>query len=81
GLVKRNNIGDLNPYAQNATITKKVHVLTDDTSAIKSAIWTVTAGALQPLTMLTIRGALGRVRSLLAMSVAFKDILRGNVQS
>ncbi|GJW89485.1 hypothetical protein Tco_0164825 [Tanacetum coccineum] len=33
----------------------------DAISAIKSAIWLVTAGALQPLTMLTIRGALGRI--------------------
>ncbi|GKD24061.1 reverse transcriptase domain-containing protein [Tanacetum coccineum] len=79
GLVKRNNMGDLNPYAQNATITMTVHVLPDATSAIKSAIWPLTAGALQPLTMLTIRGALGQVRSLLAMSVEFRDILRGNV--
>ncbi|GJY04711.1 putative reverse transcriptase domain-containing protein [Tanacetum coccineum] len=32
-------MGDLNLYAQNATITKTVHVLPDATSAIKSAIW------------------------------------------
>ncbi|GKE70208.1 putative reverse transcriptase domain-containing protein [Tanacetum coccineum] len=51
-------MGDLNPYAQNATITTTVHVLPVATSAIKSAIWLVTAGALQPPTMLTIRGAL-----------------------
>ncbi|GKE94459.1 hypothetical protein Tco_1579314, partial [Tanacetum coccineum] len=55
GLVKRNNMWDLNPYAQNATITMKVHVLPDATSAIKSAIWPVTAGELPPLTMLAIR--------------------------
>ncbi|GKB42170.1 putative reverse transcriptase domain-containing protein [Tanacetum coccineum] len=53
-------MGDLNPYARNETITTTVHVLPDATSAIKSAIWPVTAGALQPLTMLTIRGALVR---------------------
>ncbi|GKE02274.1 hypothetical protein Tco_1390257 [Tanacetum coccineum] len=81
GLVKRNNMGDLNPYAQNATITTTVHVLPDATSAINSAIWPMTAGALQLLIMLTIRGVLGWVRSLLAMSVEFKDISRGNVQS
>ncbi|GKE74930.1 hypothetical protein Tco_1536971 [Tanacetum coccineum] len=52
---------------------------TDATSAIKLAIWPVTAGALQPPTMLTIRGALGRARSLLARSVKFRDILKGNV--
>ncbi|GJY71950.1 putative reverse transcriptase domain-containing protein, partial [Tanacetum coccineum] len=39
GLVKRNNMGDLNPYAQNTTITMTVHVLPDATSAIKLAIW------------------------------------------
>ncbi|GJR03905.1 putative reverse transcriptase domain-containing protein [Tanacetum coccineum] len=49
-------MGDLNPYAQNATITTTVHVLPDATSAIKSAIWPMIAGALQPLTMLIIRG-------------------------
>ncbi|GKG41609.1 hypothetical protein Tco_0473360, partial [Tanacetum coccineum] len=80
-LVRRSHTGDPNPYAQNATITTTAHVLLDATSVIKSAIWLVTAGALQPLTMLTIRGALGRVRSLLAVSVEFRDILRGNVQS
>ncbi|GKC96292.1 putative reverse transcriptase domain-containing protein [Tanacetum coccineum] len=42
GLVKRNNMGDLNPYAQNETITTMVHVLSDATSLIKSAIWPVT---------------------------------------
>ncbi|GKG16543.1 hypothetical protein Tco_0361500, partial [Tanacetum coccineum] len=31
--------------------------------------------------MLTIRGALGQARNLLASSVEFKDTLRGNVQS
>ncbi|GKC66196.1 putative reverse transcriptase domain-containing protein, partial [Tanacetum coccineum] len=36
-------------------------VRTDATSVIKSAIWPVTAGALQPLTMLTIRWALAKV--------------------
>ncbi|GKC03903.1 hypothetical protein Tco_0995513 [Tanacetum coccineum] len=39
GLVKRNNMGDLNPYDRNATITTTVHVLPDATSVIKSAIW------------------------------------------
>ncbi|GKE59946.1 putative reverse transcriptase domain-containing protein, partial [Tanacetum coccineum] len=72
-------MGDLNPYAQNATTTMTVHVLPDTTSAIKSAIWPVTVGALQPPTMLPIRGVLGRVRSQLAMSVEFKDILKGHV--
>ncbi|GJY98702.1 putative reverse transcriptase domain-containing protein [Tanacetum coccineum] len=53
---------------------------TDATSAIKSAIWPVTAEALQTLTMLTIREALGGVRSLLVMSVESRDISRGIVQ-
>ncbi|GKF01636.1 hypothetical protein Tco_0028559, partial [Tanacetum coccineum] len=43
--------------------------------------YTAGTGALQPPTMLAIRGALGRVKSLLAMNVEFSDILRGNVQS
>ncbi|GJZ30663.1 putative reverse transcriptase domain-containing protein [Tanacetum coccineum] len=76
GLVKRNNMGDLNPYAQNATITTMVHVLPDATSATELAIWPVTIGVLPMLTLLTTRGALDRVRSLLAMSVEFRDILR-----
>ncbi|GJY00195.1 hypothetical protein Tco_0357213, partial [Tanacetum coccineum] len=79
---EKNNIWGSNTHMLfNETITTTVHVLPDATSAIKSAIWLVTAGALQPLTMLTIRGALDRVRSLLAMSVEFRDILRGNVPS
>ncbi|GJV67886.1 putative reverse transcriptase domain-containing protein [Tanacetum coccineum] len=80
GLVRRNNMGDLNPYAQNESITTTVHVLPDATSAIKSAIWPVTAGALQTPTMLTIRGALGRVRNPLAMNVEPRDTSRGIVQ-
>ncbi|GJW76740.1 putative reverse transcriptase domain-containing protein [Tanacetum coccineum] len=43
---------------KNATITMTVHVLPDAISAIKLAIWPVTAGALQTPTMLTIRWAL-----------------------
>ncbi|GJW75835.1 hypothetical protein Tco_0135205 [Tanacetum coccineum] len=39
GLVKRNNMGDLNPYAQNKTITTMVHVLPDATSVIKSTCY------------------------------------------
>ncbi|GJT13865.1 ribonuclease H-like domain-containing protein [Tanacetum coccineum] len=41
GLVKRNNMGDLNPYAQNATITTMVHVLLN---ATKLAILPMTVG-------------------------------------
>ncbi|GJU35070.1 putative reverse transcriptase domain-containing protein [Tanacetum coccineum] len=79
GLVKRNNMGDLNPYAQNATITTMVHVLLNATNATKLAILPVTVGVRQMPIMLTTRRALGRVRSLLAMSVEFKDILIGNI--
>ncbi|GJW07890.1 putative reverse transcriptase domain-containing protein [Tanacetum coccineum] len=50
---------------------------TDATSVIKLAIWPVTAGALQTPTMLTIRGALGRVRNPLAMNVEPRDTSRG----
>ncbi|GJV47679.1 reverse transcriptase domain-containing protein [Tanacetum coccineum] len=57
------------------------HKTRDATSAIKSAIWTVTAGALQTPTMLTIRGALGRVRNPLAMNVEPRDTSRGIAQS
>ncbi|GJY97436.1 putative reverse transcriptase domain-containing protein [Tanacetum coccineum] len=42
GLVKRNNMGDLNPYALNAIITTMVHVLLNVTSATELAIWPVT---------------------------------------
>ncbi|GKG39319.1 hypothetical protein Tco_0463464, partial [Tanacetum coccineum] len=80
-LVRRSHTGDLNPYAQNATITTMVHVLLNATNATKLAILPVTVEVRQMLTMLTTRRALSRVRSLLAMSVEFRDILRGNVQS
>ncbi|GJW62767.1 hypothetical protein Tco_0112102 [Tanacetum coccineum] len=75
------NMGDLNPYAQNATITTMVHVLLNATNATKLAILPVTVGVRKMPIMLITRRALGQVRSLLAMSVEFKDILRGNVQS
>ncbi|GJT41189.1 putative reverse transcriptase domain-containing protein [Tanacetum coccineum] len=42
GLLRRNNTGDLNPYAQNATITMMVHVLLNATNAKKLAILLVT---------------------------------------
>ncbi|GJS73238.1 reverse transcriptase domain-containing protein [Tanacetum coccineum] len=80
-LVRRSHTGDLNPYALNAIITTMVHVLLNATNATKLAILPVTVGVRQMPIMLTTRRALGRVRSLLAMSVEFRDILRGNVQS
>ncbi|GKA94879.1 putative reverse transcriptase domain-containing protein [Tanacetum coccineum] len=42
GLLRRNNMGDLNPYAQNAIITTIVHVLLNATNATKLAILLVT---------------------------------------
>ncbi|GKG26462.1 hypothetical protein Tco_0399608, partial [Tanacetum coccineum] len=81
GLVKRSLTGDLNPYALNATITMTVYVLQNATNATKLAILLVTIGVREVPTMLTIRGALGQARNLLASSVEFKGTSRGNVQS
>ncbi|GKD75111.1 hypothetical protein Tco_1333393 [Tanacetum coccineum] len=79
-LVRRSHTGDLNPYALNATITTTVHVLPNATSATKLAIWLVTIGVPPMPTLLTTKGALGQVRSLLAMNVEPRDISRGIVQ-
>ncbi|GJT13869.1 putative reverse transcriptase domain-containing protein [Tanacetum coccineum] len=54
-------MGDLNPYAQNATITTMVHVLLNATNATKLAILPVTVGVRQMPIMLTIREALAKV--------------------
>ncbi|GJX17992.1 putative reverse transcriptase domain-containing protein [Tanacetum coccineum] len=78
GLVKRNNMGDPNPYAQNAIITTMIHVILNATNVTKLAILPVTVGVQEMPTMLTIRGALGQARNLLALSVEFKDTSRGN---
>ncbi|GKE49237.1 reverse transcriptase domain-containing protein [Tanacetum coccineum] len=78
GLVKRSHTGDLRPYALNATITTTVRVLQNATNATKLAILLVTVGVREMPTMLTIRGALGQARNLLASSVEFKDTSRGN---
>nr|GFA46105.1 putative reverse transcriptase domain-containing protein [Tanacetum cinerariifolium] len=43
-LVKRSNMGDLNPYALNAIITTTVHVLRSAATATKLAILPVTVG-------------------------------------
>ncbi|GJW05090.1 putative reverse transcriptase domain-containing protein [Tanacetum coccineum] len=59
-------MGDPNPYAQNAIITTMVHVLLNATNATKLAILPVTVGVREMPTMLTIRGALGQARNLLA---------------
>ncbi|GJW17467.1 hypothetical protein Tco_0024903 [Tanacetum coccineum] len=73
GLVKRSHTGDLKPYALNATITTTVQVLQNATNL---AILPVNVGVREMLTMLTIRGALGQARNLLALSVEFKDTSR-----
>ncbi|GJR04685.1 putative reverse transcriptase domain-containing protein [Tanacetum coccineum] len=58
GLLRRNNMGDPNPYAQNAIITTMVYVLLNATNATKLAILLVTVGVREMPIMLTIRGAL-----------------------
>ncbi|GKC95647.1 putative reverse transcriptase domain-containing protein [Tanacetum coccineum] len=58
GLVKRSHTGDLNSYAQSATITTMVHVLPNATNATKLAILPVTVEVRQMPTMLTTRRAL-----------------------
>ncbi|GJZ43085.1 reverse transcriptase domain-containing protein [Tanacetum coccineum] len=60
GLLRRNNMGDLNPYAQNAIITTMVRVLPNATNATKLVILPVTVGVRQVPTMLTTRRALGQ---------------------
>ncbi|GJX25160.1 hypothetical protein Tco_0231456 [Tanacetum coccineum] len=80
-LVRGSHMGDLNPYALNATITTMVYVLPNATSATELAIWLATVGVLPMPTLLTTKGSLGQVRSLLAMNVEPMDISRGIVQS
>nr|GFB89782.1 reverse transcriptase domain-containing protein [Tanacetum cinerariifolium] len=58
-LVKRSNMGDLDPYALNAIITTTVRVLRSAATATKLAILPVTVGVRQIPIMLTIKGALG----------------------
>ncbi|GKF44599.1 putative reverse transcriptase domain-containing protein, partial [Tanacetum coccineum] len=72
----RPTLQDLNPYAQNTTITTMVHELLNATNATKLAILPVTVEVRQMPTMLTIRRALGWVKILLAMCVEFRDIFK-----
>ncbi|GJY07483.1 putative reverse transcriptase domain-containing protein [Tanacetum coccineum] len=58
---RKNNMGDLNPYAQNAIITTMVRVLPNATNATKLVILLMTVGVRQVLTMLTTRRALAKV--------------------
>nr|GEZ34458.1 putative reverse transcriptase domain-containing protein [Tanacetum cinerariifolium] len=80
-LVKKNRTKGLNLCALSATITTMVHVPRNATSETKLATLLVIVGVQQMSTLLIIRGAIGRVRSLLVMSVDPKDILRRIVQS
>ncbi|GJT76013.1 reverse transcriptase domain-containing protein [Tanacetum coccineum] len=64
-----------------AKITTMVHVLQNAINATKLAILLMTVGVWEMPTMLTIRGALGQARNLLATSVEFKDTTGGNAQS
>ncbi|GKE11117.1 hypothetical protein Tco_1414668, partial [Tanacetum coccineum] len=67
--VRRNLMEDLNLCVLNATITMMVHVLPNAKSATELAIWPATVGVLQILMLVTVTGALGQVRNLLAMNV------------
>ncbi|GKG15834.1 hypothetical protein Tco_0358157 [Tanacetum coccineum] len=78
-LVRRNLTKDLNLCAQNATITMTDNVLQNAIRKNELAIWLVTVGVLQMPMLLTIRGALGQARNLLAMNVEPRDISRGIV--
>nr|GEZ69256.1 putative reverse transcriptase domain-containing protein [Tanacetum cinerariifolium] len=80
-LVKRNRTEGLNLYALSETITTMVHVLRNATSATKLATLLVIVGVQQMSTLLITRGAMGRVRSPLVMSVDPRDISGRIVQS
>ncbi|GJV34860.1 putative reverse transcriptase domain-containing protein [Tanacetum coccineum] len=69
------------PLCSNALSPRWSIVPLNATNATKLAILLVTVEVWQMLTMLTIRGALGRVRSLLVLSMEPKDTSRGNVPS
>ncbi|GJS79198.1 reverse transcriptase domain-containing protein [Tanacetum coccineum] len=80
GTGEKKPYGDLNPYALNETISMTVRVLQNAINTTNLAILPVTVGVRETPTMLTIRGALGQAKNLLASSVEFKDTSRGNVQ-
>ncbi|GJT39073.1 hypothetical protein Tco_0938938 [Tanacetum coccineum] len=76
-----NLMEDLSHCALNATITTMVCVLPNATSATELAIWPLTVGVLQMPILLTNKGALEKVRKLLALSAEPRDISRASVQS
>ncbi|GJY70610.1 hypothetical protein Tco_0474313 [Tanacetum coccineum] len=73
--------GEKKPYGGSKPLCAKCNYYHDYPCATNLAILPVTVGVQEMSTMLTIRGALGQARNLLALSVEFKDTLRGNVQS
>ncbi|GJU39924.1 hypothetical protein Tco_1192881 [Tanacetum coccineum] len=79
--VKKKPYGDLNPFAQNATVPRrpmctKIHKCNKLGHLLVDLL-----GVREMPIMLTIRGAMGQARNLLASSVKFKDTSRGNAQS
>nr|GEZ29640.1 putative reverse transcriptase domain-containing protein [Tanacetum cinerariifolium] len=80
-LVKRNRTEGLNLCALSAIITMMVHVPQNATSTTKLATLLVIVGVQQMSTLLITRGAMGRDKSLLVMSVDPRDISRRIFQS
>ncbi|GKG25432.1 hypothetical protein Tco_0398578, partial [Tanacetum coccineum] len=81
GTGKKKQYRGSKPLCAKCNITTMVYVLPNATNATKLAILLITVGVRKMPIMLTTKRVLGRVRSLLAMSVEVKEILRGNVQS
>ncbi|GJR51404.1 putative reverse transcriptase domain-containing protein [Tanacetum coccineum] len=78
--------GEKKPYGGSKPLCAKCNYHHDGLCAPKSINQTkwpiaLTVGVWEMPTMLTIRGALGQARNLLASSVEFKDTSRGNAQS
>nr|GEU32854.1 hypothetical protein [Tanacetum cinerariifolium] len=80
-LVKRNRTEDLNLCALSETITTMVHVPQNAKSVTRLATLLVIVGVQQMSILLITRGAMGRVKSLLVMSVDPRDISGRIVQS
>nr|GFA74119.1 hypothetical protein [Tanacetum cinerariifolium] len=78
---RRSITADRSHYVLNATITIRVHVLPNATSAIDLAIYPVTVGVLQMPILLTSKKALEQVRRLHATNVGIKGTTREIFQS
>ncbi|GJR93382.1 reverse transcriptase domain-containing protein [Tanacetum coccineum] len=76
--VIRNNMGDLDPYAQNAITTMTVRVLQSAINATNMVTSPVTVGVREMPTTLTTRRAPDRVRNLLVLSAEFRDTSKKN---